>query len=586
MASLFSKFFPMPRALAMHGGGLEISDRSIKYLLLKGRAGGRRNIISFGEVPLPQGAVEGGTIVDRDALTAALASVRKQCGFSLCFCSLPEGRGYLFSTTLPRPKRNDLLGALALALPENVPLSPAEAVFDCRVIPEESNDETLAVAVAAFSEDLASAYAGVLMDAGFLPLSFELEPQAAARAVVPSGITDGAVIIIDFGETKTMLCIVENGAARFTTSIEGSAALDETLAKGGADGREILRLKTDVGLANKSWSGSEVFVSMAERLAGEIKRLSGYWNARKGLQGGSAPGSTIEGVLLYGGNANLKGLPEYLARAISLPVRVANIWSPLPNASRTVHPIPRDQSMRFCVVAGLAMRTFTPLLSSGINLLPEPARREARREYLRRVISVSAFMAAAVCAAGAALMLPISYGLKEDRASVLLSQTQINAELADPSAASTTAAVRQASTMLDAANKDTALPRPSAVLQLMLFARPAGVSVREITFTAGQPISLTINGLAATRDDLLAFKSALLAVPGVKNADFPPADLAASSTVSFSMKVMYAPPPQTAVVPLPKETTTLKTASSTASNTPAAPKPKPAASSTSSTTKP
>lgn len=354
MASVLSKFFPMPRSLALHGGGLEISDRSIKYLRLARRVGGRTRAAAFGEVPLPSGAVEGGTIRDRDVLISALASVRHECGFSLCFSSLPEGRGYLFSTALPRPKDGDLRGALALALPESVPLSPAEAVFDCEIIAAESADDMLSVAAAAFSEDLASAYADALMAAGFLPLSFELEPQAAARAVVPPGITEGAVIIADFGETKTMLCVVQNGAARFTTSTEGSAALDELLAKSGADGREILRLKTDVGLANKSWPGSDVFASMAERLADDIKRLSGYWNAR----GGAGQSGGVQGALIYGGNANIKGLPEYLSRAVGLPVRIADMWSALGSAPHTVHPIPRDQSMRFCVVAGLAMRTF------------------------------------------------------------------------------------------------------------------------------------------------------------------------------------------------------------------------------------
>src|SRR3989344_2810433 len=116
------RLFPTPRLLAMEGGGIEISDRRIKYLAL---AEGRF-VLSWGEVKLPPGVVEQGDIKDEAALVQALERVRQKAHFSLAHVSLPEQKGYLFELSLPRAALEDLADAVALALPGYLPLPPAD----------------------------------------------------------------------------------------------------------------------------------------------------------------------------------------------------------------------------------------------------------------------------------------------------------------------------------------------------------------------------------------------------------------------------------------------------------------------------
>jgi len=297
--------------------------------------------------------------------------MRRQAGFALCHASLPESRGYLFTARVPRQFSADLRAGLALGLPAHVPLAPAETVFDGEIIPEESTSEEIGVAAVAFPEGLALAYARAFEESGFLPLSFELEPQAAARAMVQGSAADslsfrsaagapaGATIIIDFGEAKTILCVVENGQARFTTSGEGSEGLDRAFAAQGWDARHIARHKIDVGLVGESAVQSE-FSQAAEKLAADIRRLATYWNARgrADVSEGEptlAHRARIERAILYGGNANIKGLAEYLSRAVGFTVEYADIWRDMGIGGR-VYPLPRNESVRFGTVAGLAMR--------------------------------------------------------------------------------------------------------------------------------------------------------------------------------------------------------------------------------------
>ncbi len=370
MNSVLSRFFPVPRYLAMHGGGIEISDRSIKYLELARRgtpsAGaqqGTTHVVSFGEVLLPQGSVVDGLIKDRAVLAGTLKEVRRRCRFSLCHASLPESKGYLFTTHLPLAEEDasetEMKDALALALSSHVPLSPAEAVFDCELLPEESaSPSERAVVAGAFPEELALAYAEALGAAQFLPLSFELEPQAAARAVANAPRT---AIIADLGETKTMLCVVENGRSRFTTSGEGSQMLDSALLAQGLGVRDIARVKADAGLL-AAGKGAKPFLATGQSLAGQISRLTEYWNAhgvlgteKEHAEPTAVRNAPVAEVILYGGNANIKGLPEYLSRSIGLPVRLADVWKSV-GLSQAVPPLPFDKTLRFATVAGLALR--------------------------------------------------------------------------------------------------------------------------------------------------------------------------------------------------------------------------------------
>ena len=354
MSSILSRFFPMPRFLAMRGGGIEISDRSIKYMRFTGHNLESARVVAFGEIPLPTGAIADGEIHDPAALLKVLRQVRAACRFSLCYASLPESKGYLFSDQLPRSAAADVEGALALALSSHVPLAPAEAVYDCELMLEESSAEQVSIVAAATSEEIALSYSQALGAAGFLPLSFELEPQAAARAILAGKTVnpDRAVIIADLGQTKTMLCVVERGVPRFTTSSEGSEVFDNAIAAAGVDVREIIRRKIDIGIVQDAHDDTRVFLQLADRFAEEIARLAAYWNAHGPTQGGRA---SVGSVVIYGGNANIKGLAEYLSHKVRLQVGVAHVWEAF-GSSRRIHPITADQFMRFATVAGLALR--------------------------------------------------------------------------------------------------------------------------------------------------------------------------------------------------------------------------------------
>lgn len=182
-----------------------------------------------------------------------------------------------------------------------------------------------------------------------------------------------------------------------------------------------------------------------------------------------------------------------------------------------------------------------------INLLPEVARAKARHEYWRRVAVVAMGIAAVLLLAGAGLLAPAYMAVRAeqetaDRSDALALQTVHN-----PALVSARTDITKTTTLYSAIIQKSAAARPSAVLDLLVTARPAGIVVRQITFAdSGKSIAITLGGISATREDVIDYKNALSAIPGVANADFPPSDLAASSTIGFTMTVKYVPPPQSA----------------------------------------
>ncbi|MDE2213161.1 MAG: pilus assembly protein PilM [Patescibacteria group bacterium] len=356
-ARLFPRIFPVPKLLSMGSGGIEISGHTIKYLRFDDRSE-RPRVLSFGEHPLPSEAVISGEIRNKGALTEALRAVRKSCGFSFAHVALPEQKGYLFDLVLPKDD-TPLSDRIAIALPEYVPLSPAEVVYDCETVRSESDEFTRSLVVTAFPEVAAQSYVEALAEGGFSPLSFELEPQAAGRALAQHAKASGAHLLIDFGVHKSVLSIMQNGVVRFATSAEGTLALDEGLRKRAAAAGipqekiegELERIKFEEGLAPEGVS-APLFSTTAGALASSIGKVMVYWQSR--TQKGERR-EKLSSIILYGGNANMLGLSEYLARTVGLPAAAADL-RPALGGEGVVPPIPRFESLRYATVIGLAER--------------------------------------------------------------------------------------------------------------------------------------------------------------------------------------------------------------------------------------
>src|SRR5512134_3852521 len=79
VVDLFSRWFPRPHVLLPPAAGIDISDASIKWVVL-GQGASGVEVRSWGHERLPAGVVVNGVVQDIPALTQVLGMVRGKAG--------------------------------------------------------------------------------------------------------------------------------------------------------------------------------------------------------------------------------------------------------------------------------------------------------------------------------------------------------------------------------------------------------------------------------------------------------------------------------------------------------------------------
>ncbi len=356
------KLFPPPQYITLPSIGVDISDTSLKYIAFEKEHSHDTELTlkKWGDIDVPEGVVERGNVHDKGVLVNVLKEVKKQTGAEYVNVSLPEERAYLFETTIPKSTaRKEIRGLLEFRLEENVPLSPRDAYFDFAIVGTDEETGEHRVAVAVYAQDTINNYYQACIDAELMPISFEIEAQAIARAAIPQGFTD-ACMIVDFGKTRMGVGIVYHGALMYTSTIDVSgqhlsAAMRHVL--GELPESELTTWKNTKGIVmtpdNRAVASAleEIMKSMVDELGVRMH----YWHTRKVDRGERQ----IKKILLCGGSSNLWGLPEYLTDTLKIPTERSRVWQNAFSLERSVPPIGRKHSYGYATAIGLALRGFS-----------------------------------------------------------------------------------------------------------------------------------------------------------------------------------------------------------------------------------
>ena len=362
--SLLHKVFPPPQYMMLQNAGVDISDTSLKYIQFK-KANTETPMLDlhqWGDIAIPVGVVNRGVVHDVQKLTEVLKQVKEKCGTEYVRVSLPEERAYLFETTIKRDTPfKEIRGKLEFKLEENVPLSPRDAYFDYDIVANDADDKVLRIAVVVYAKDTINRYYEACLGAGLMPLSFEIEAQAIARASIRNGLM-GTHMIVDFGKTRTGIGIVHQGALVYTSTIdiggaELSTALKTVLGDRAED--EYTAIKNKHGLIGIAGNAkiAAALTQVIDDIKLELETRIHYWHTRSVDRNKRQ----IQKIVLCGGSSNLAGLPEYLWDELSIPTERAAVWQNAFSLNTYVPPISRVYSYGYATAVGLALKDFTDL---------------------------------------------------------------------------------------------------------------------------------------------------------------------------------------------------------------------------------
>ena len=345
--------------------GLDISDESFKFVQLKrGKNETRLSCFSFGD--FPSEVMINGEVKDEDAIVKNLQSAFLNPKFGkltsrYTVCSMPEEHSFIRVIQLPKMSIKETKEAVKWEVEQNVPMDINDVYYDWQAAQvEDKNINHQDILISATPKKIADSYMSILKKCGLLVKALEVESVAVSRSLVPDLKTDGPVLLVDLGATRTSFIIFSGSAIQFTSSlpVAGNKMIEAIMGMLKTDRIEAKRLFYDVGLDKQADGGraAAALYPMVSDLAGQIKEYISFYESHAAHEHALKSGTSVKKILLCGGASNLTGLTIYLASILKIPVEAGNPWvNILKGNIREVPALPYRRSLSYTTALGLAL---------------------------------------------------------------------------------------------------------------------------------------------------------------------------------------------------------------------------------------
>lgn len=367
-------------SLKQEAFGLDVSDSSLKIAKLK-KKGRFLKLASFGKEEIKPGLIENGEIKDEDSLAKIIKEgLNKVKGEKLktncVIASLPEEKAFLEVIQMPKMKEEELKEAVYLEAENHIPLSIEDVYLDFQIIPPLYDHlDHIDLLITALPKKDIDPYISCFRKADLQVGALEIESLSIVRALIKNNVSPHPFFIIDFGANRTGFVIFSGYSVRFTNSIPISSQkfteiiskelniplqYAETLkTKCGLEKEYRLKIKNGVEREVVSGKVLKIITPFLNNLVEEIKKSIDYYQTHASHEHLGSGDREIKKILLCGGGANLKGLPEFLSLALKMPAELANPWvNILTMPLKEIPELPYEESLSFATALGLALRGY------------------------------------------------------------------------------------------------------------------------------------------------------------------------------------------------------------------------------------
>lgn len=532
----YNRYFPTPSFLSMNSFAIDISDQSIKYGEIKATTFGLR-LGRFGQVQIPYGAVVSGRIENERELVSVLKELRIREKLNFIRVSLPEEQMYLFTLSIPKTENADLKEMILLQIEEHVPLKASDTIFDYNMVSQ--NEKIFIVEVVAIAVTTIESYLSVFEKAGLTPLSFELEAQAIARAVIPKG-DNHPIMIVDFGNSRTGVSIVHDGRVLFTTTIDiGGVNLTSMIAKNfNLPFDKAEEMKRSYGLSGYSNIDDifPVILNGISVLRDELSKQYSYWKTHNDI---NTSNEQIDHIILCGGDANLSGLSNYLEASMNIKVENANAWANISDMKLSVPNMSFEQSLGYVTVLGLALGDYNNDPNMFINVLPIENKKIISKNYWTRFICMLLSVLALTGVVSILLLFPSYFFSKEKEQLAENRLETFNLANPDLKTDNLDQIIIDINSKLGLLSNKPSTNVGEKIMSNLIASKPNGISFSQILYnkrTDGVSV-IEVHGNASDRTVLRNLKSLLESNPNFSAVDLPVSNFIESSNINFKVSM-------------------------------------------------
>jgi len=389
--------------------GIDIGSRSIKVAEIRGQ-GNQPVVSALGMIDTPEGAVDHTGVFNAEAVGAALKQVCTESGVSVSNVVVSiAGQASVLVRTLevPRMSPTELSEHMQWEISRNIPFAESTVVSDFKQLEDEDPaSQNMDVVMAISPQSAVDTIVACVKKAGKSLAAIDVEPLSFARSLQVSQDMGGkeVVCVVDVGHKTTAINIYKGtkllmprqvpiGGEMFTTAIADALMMPakeaESLKMTRASIPESAGSVVNNPFATPATQqltpynpfadpvpASEepaivapeptampaqvsdpetvriynAMASVLDEFCTEIRRSLDYFRSK---------GGDVSKVMLCGGGAKLKGLPEFLGRSLGMP---CEIYDPMKNVSLGAKKVAPDfvvdHAQEFAVAVGNGLHIF------------------------------------------------------------------------------------------------------------------------------------------------------------------------------------------------------------------------------------
>jgi type IV pilus assembly protein PilM len=303
--------------------GLDIGTSAVRAAQVAGGRGGA-SLISFGQVPLPVGAVADGEIQDPGPVSEAIAQLWKRVKIrsKKAVVGIANQRVVVRQVELPFQEEKEFRESIRCQVADFIPMSVDAAEIDFQILEDyviEEGNHMMRVLLVAAATDMVERFIATTAAGGIEPIGVDLAAFAAARAVSPSARGDsgtaGSEAVVDVGAGVTNILVHDNGEPRFvrillTGGDHATSALAKELS---VSPEEAEAVKLDLGRDVGTDKGKQILTGKVDELVEEIRSSLEYYLSQ-------ADSQPFNSVMLTGGGSLAPGIEEGLEQAMHVRI--------------------------------------------------------------------------------------------------------------------------------------------------------------------------------------------------------------------------------------------------------------------------
>ncbi|TFC91457.1 type IV pilus assembly protein PilM [Cryobacterium sp. TMT4-31] len=302
--------------------GIDIGSASVRAVEVSDAGHSRPTLVRYHEVPLPDGAVSRGEVLEPNTVASALKQLWSTGGFKSKNVVLGIGNHRVVARDLSLPKMSlkRIRESLPFQAQDMISVPVAEALLDFYPISESDGDDgphVNGLLVAAVKEAVLGNVQAVEL-AGLNPVDVDLIAFALSRSIFRGAQSGDAVVQIDIGAGTTTVVITYAGTPQFVRLIPtGGQDLTRALMQRleiSEDQAEVLkRSERYVSTPLGQETAASVIREVTTELLNSLRNTVNYFvNTRNAVP--------VSRIVLTGGGARLAGFAEALTEITRLPV--------------------------------------------------------------------------------------------------------------------------------------------------------------------------------------------------------------------------------------------------------------------------